>query len=185
MLEQRAAFCHLRLGPHRSHRCHQDTSHPRFEGGPKTQKAERLPLLELYRAGLKSGRARTPHGGARGPCRRLLVLSQGGHLRLTGLGTCHHPPAERLARQEPPRAEEGPAGQECERPRPGRRPSPRRPMPARQSRETGGGSAGDTTRDAAAATELRRARPDSGDSPAGGRGPGLGVAMTEKRGRGR
>ncbi len=148
-----------------------------------TQKAERLPLLVLCQVVLRSWRARTTRGGARGPCRRLLLLAQGGHLRMTESDTCHPPPAERLARQEPPRAEEEPAGQEGRRreappwPPLGSAPPDASPPESRD----GGGSAGHMTRDAAAAAELRRARPDSGDSPTEGRGPGLGVAMTEKR----
>ena len=57
-------------------------------------------------------------------------------------GTCRHPLAGRLARQAPLRAEGEPENQGGEGPRPGHRPSPRRPslrrpMQTRLSRETG------------------------------------------------
>jgi hypothetical protein len=146
-----------------------------------TQGAERLPRLGLCRAVLRSGRPRTARGGVRDPFLRLLLLAQVGRLRMVGSGTCQHPPAGRLARQAPLRAEGGPENQGGEGPRPGHRPSPRRPMQARLSRETG---------EDAQETQIEARRPrrryaergrGRGFRPQGG-GPGLGDAMTEKRG---
>ncbi len=144
VLDQRVAVCLLRQGPQRRSRCQRRTNHPRFEGGPTTQKTERLPLLELYQAALGCERPRTARGGVHDPCRRPLLPARGWHLRLLGLGTCQHPPTGRL--EEPLHAEWGPEDQGGERPRPGHRPSLCRPMPARLSRETGGGRGGHNSR---------------------------------------
>jgi hypothetical protein len=66
-----------------------------------TQRAKGLLRLELCQAVLKSERPRTPHGGGRDPDLRLLLPAQERRLRMVVTGTCQHPRAKRLARQEP------------------------------------------------------------------------------------
>ena len=63
------------------------------------------------------------------------------------------------------------------------RPPPGSVRPGASPPESRDGSrAGDTNRGAGPVTELRRARPGSGDSPAGGSSPGLREVMEEERG---